>query len=312
MCPVDQLAEGYQKARHIIPPVFLALLIVVFYLSNKCPYSYGYSTLSTVNKNETQLANEKIASTFGSTNMIAMLVPAGDYEAEGRLLRELEAMDGIDSVIGLANIRAADEYVLTVKLTPRQFAELADLDIEEARLLYSSYALNDKSYGKLISGIDSFSVPLIDMFNYLYKQKQEGYLPLDGGMNKQLEDMHSKLTDAQLQLKGQNYSRFVIKLNLPEESRETTAFLDNLHKTTARYYSSGVYLVGNSTTDKDLSSSFKSDNIMISVLSAVFVVLVLLFTFQSAGLPILQILVIQGSIWINFSFPYIMDSRLFL
>ena len=34
-------------------------------------------------------------------------------------------------------------------------------------------------------------------------------------------------------------------------------------------------------------------------------------TFQSAGLPVLLILVIQGSVWINFSFPYLMDSDLF-
>ena len=56
-----------------------------------------------------------------------------------------------------------------------------------------------------------------------------------------------------------------------------------------------------STSDYDLSVSFARDNIMISVRSGVFVILVLLFTFQSVGLPILLILVIQGSIWINFS-----------
>ena len=42
---------------------------------------------------------------------------------------------------------------------------------------------------------------------------------------------------------------------------------------------------------------------MISVLSVVFVILVLVFTFMSVGLPVLLILVIQGSIWINFTFP---------
>ncbi len=42
---------------------------------------------------------------------------------------------------------------------------------------------------------------------------------------------------------------------------------------------------------------------LISVLSALFVVMILLFTFKSAGLPVLLIVVIQGSIWINFSVP---------
>ena len=50
---------------------------------------------------------------------------------------------------------------------------------------------------------------------------------------------------------------------------------------------------------------------LISVLSALFVIIILLFTFNSAGLPVLLILVIQGSIWINFSFPYLQDSPLY-
>ena len=70
-------------------------------------------------------------------------------------------------------------------------------------------------------------------------------------------------------------------------------------------------MVGNSTSDYDLSSSFSQDNVLISVLSALFVIVILLFTFNSAGLPVLLILVIQGSIWINFSFPYLQKAPLY-
>ena len=42
-----------------------------------------------------------------------------------------------------------------------------------------------------------------------------------------------------------------------------------------------------------------------------FVVAVLLFTFKSAGLPILLVLVIQGSVWINFSFPTLQQEPLY-
>ena len=50
---------------------------------------------------------------------------------------------------------------------------------------------------------------------------------------------------------------------------------------------------------------------IISILSALFVILVLLFTFKSVGLPVLLIIVIQGSIWINFSFPTLMHQPLY-
>ena len=50
---------------------------------------------------------------------------------------------------------------------------------------------------------------------------------------------------------------------------------------------------------------------MVSVVSILIVLVVLLFTFKSAGMPVLLILVIQGSIWINFSVPAFTGTPLF-
>ena len=298
------------KSRYIMPPLFAVLLVGGFIFSNKCPYVFGQTTLSTFTQNESQIAQQKVDGTFGGVNTIAMIVPAGDYEQEGRLLRSLEAMPEVDSVLGLANVEAMDGYVLTDKLTPRQFAELTDLDIEVARLLYSAYAVNQETYGQVVSGVDSYGVPLLDMFLFVYDQMDEGYVSLDDDMTEIIEDLHTQLSDAQLQLKGDRYSRLVLQLDLPEESQETFAFLEVLHNTAARFYDDYL-IVGNSTSDYDLSSSFSNDNLLISILTIVFVILVLVFTFKSAGLPVLLILVIQGSVWINFSFPYLMSTNLF-
>lgn len=87
--------------------------------------------------------------------------------------------------------------------------------------------------------------------------------------------------------------------------------MNELHDLVRSYYPEDFYIVGNSTSAMDLSSSFIEDNLLISVLSALFVMLILLFTFKSAGLPVLLILVIQGSIWINFSVPAIRDTPLY-
>lgn len=298
------------KSRYVIPPLFAVLLVCGFIFSNKCPYVFGMTTLSTFTQNESQIAQQKVDGTFGGVNTVAIMVPAGDYEREGRLLRDLAAMPEVDSVLGLANVEAMDGYVLTDKLTPRQFAELTDLDIEAARLLYSAYAVNQETYGQLVSGVDSYGVPLLDMFLFVYDQMEEGYVSLDDDMTETIEDLHTQLSDAQLQLKGGRYSRLVLQLNLPEESQETFDFLDTLHQAAARYYDDYL-VVGNSTSDYDLSASFSNDNLLISILTIVFVILVLVFTFKSSGLPVLLILVIQGSVWINFSFPYLMKENLF-
>lgn len=308
---IDGWGRIVYKTRYIMPPLFAVLLVAAFVFSGKCPYVYGYSTLSTFTKNDSQIAEEKVTQTFGSSNILAVMVPVGDYEREGRLARELESCLEVGSVTALSNTEAMDGYMLTDRLTPRQFAELADLDIEVSRLLYSAYAVDQETYGKLVGGLDSYGVPLIDMFLFVHQQLEEGYVTLDKELTDEINDLYVRLTDAQLQLKGSEYSRLVLDLDLPEESAETFAFLATLHDIAGRYYDQNVFVVGDSTSDYDLSVSFYQDNTMISILTIVFVILVLVFTFQSAGLPVLLILVIQGSIYINFSFPYLMSQNLF-
>ncbi len=300
------------KLKYVVTPLFACILVGAFWFSSKCPYVYGYTQLDTVKHSEAQLAQQKIDETFGTSNVMAVMVPAGDYEKEGQLLNELETYEQVDYAMGLANVEAMDGYVLTDKLTPRQFSELTDLDIEVGRLLYTAYAAEGENYGPIISDIDSYGVPLIDMFQFLYSRIEEGYLTMDDELMDSLDSLYKQLTDAKKQLQGEHYSRLLVNLTLPEEGEETSAFLDTAHQVVGKYYDAGsFYIAGNSTSDYELSSSFERDNVVISVLSILFVIIVLLFTFQSVGLPILLILVIQGSVWINFSFPYLQSSPLF-
>ncbi len=307
---IDKWGKIVLKTRFVLPLLFLFALGGGFYFSNRCPYVYGESTLSAAKQNEGQIAEKKVNSTFGQTNIMALMVPAGDYEKEGRLLRELETWEEFSLVQGLANTEAKDGYMVTDKLSPRQFAELADVDIEAARLLYTAYAVDQEEYGRIVGSLDSYDVPLIDIFLFLYNMKEDGYVDLDEDAESEINDLYEQLSDGKKQLQGENYTRILLKLNLPEESPETFAFLKEIHQAAEKYYDH-CYLVGDSTSDYDLATSFSRDNIVISVLSALFVIIVLLFTFQSAGLPVLLIAVIQSSVWINFSFPYLTGTNLF-
>ena len=297
--------------RFIVPPIFAVVVVVTAVLANKCPYCYSYTDLVTAKQSESQIAHQKIKNTFGVNNMVAVIVPTGDYDSERQLLKDLDSCAEVKSTQGLANIDAMDGYKLADALTPRQMSELAGLDYEVAEALYAAYAVDQNEYGKLISGLGDYKVPLFDMFMFLQREMKDGNITLDGDIQETLDDLFDQLNKAQLQLQSDKYSRLVVYLNLPEESDETLAFLDTMHAIIAKYYSSDTYIVGNSTNVKDLSSSFGEDNMLISVLSALFVVIILLFTFKSAGLPVLLIVVIQGSIWINFSVPTIQHESLY-
>ena len=297
--------------RFIVPPIFAVVVVVTAVLANKCPYCYSYTDLVTAKQSESQIAHQKIKNTFGVNNMVAVIVPTGDYDSERQLLKDLDSCAEVKSTQGLANIDAMDGYKLADALTPRQMSELAGLDYEVAEALYAAYAVDQNEYGKLISGLGDYKVPLFDMFMFLQREMKDGNITLDGDIQETLDDLFEQLNKAQLQLQSDKYSRLVVYLNLPEESDETMDFLNTMHALIAKYYSSDTYIVGNSTNVKDLSSSFGEDNMLISVLSALFVVIILLFTFKSAGLPVLLIVVIQGSIWINFSVPTIQHESLY-
>ncbi len=308
---VNFLGKFAVKTRRVLPILFVILLVGAFYLSSNCPYCYSFTDLRTVKMSEQQQAYFKIKDNFGTTNMVALLVPVGDYEAEAAILEELSARPEAKSTMGLAGIEVMDGYTLTSALTPRQLSEMIGLDYEVTQALYAAYALEHDQYGEILSGLEEYTVPMFDMFIYLVDELETRNISLEGEGMESMGDMLGQLDTARAQMQSEEYSRMVIYLNLPEESDETFAFLDEIRAIVGQYYPGDYYVVGNSTSSRDLSSSFVSDNLMISLLSALFVILVLLFTFQSVGMPILLIVVIQGSIWINFSFPTITGEPLY-
>lgn len=300
------------KTRYIMPPIFLVVIIAAAILSQKCPYVYGYDSVETPIQSQSMLVDERIEEAFGKNNMVALIVPAGSYETERKLLEDLETYDEVSHCQGLSNTEALDGYMLTDKLTARDFSELLEMDYEVAEFLYMAYAVNDENYAKIINGFSSYSVPLIDMFMFLYDEVDEGYVTLDDDMMDTLEDAHTKMKIAQDQLQGENYSRMLVYLNMPLGGDETFAFLDTIHDVAGKYYPANqILLPGDSTSQYDLYKTFQRDNIVVSVVSILAVLVVLLFTFMSAGMPVLLVLVIQGVIWINFSFPVLEHKNLF-
>ncbi len=299
------------RSRYMIAPLFLVAIIAAYMISKNCPYVFGYSTVTPPLQNQVQKAEEMQEDNFGSSNMVALIVPAGDYEKEKALLQDLDACPEVDYTMGLANIEALDGYHLTDKLTPRQFSELIDLDYEVAELVYAAYAVNDEDYAKVVNGLADYQVPLIEMFLFVYDEVEEGYVTLEDELQEMLDDAYKQMNFAKNQLQGENYSRMLVYLTLPEESEETFAFLDRMHEIAGQYYDGKILVCGESVSQYDLQKTFSRDNIVVNVVSILVVLVVLLFTFKSAGMPVLLIAVIQGSIWINFSVPAMAHENLF-
>ena len=308
---ISWLGKGVVKLRFILPPIFLGVLVVGAVLSGRCDYVFDANDTDFDNKPAWRIADEKVTETFGQKNTTAMLVPRGNYDKEGAILRQVEALEPVTQVTGLANIEVEDGRMLTDTMNPRQFAELAGVDVELARLLYQAYGLSVEEYGAIFQEPDEYAVPLLDIFEFLVEQIDKGVVTLDEDQAEKVDDLREQLDMGIEQLRGENWSRLVFVADTPTEGAETYELLDEIRAIGQTYYGDNVLLVGNSTNAFDLSSSFSQDNAKISILTALFVMVILLFTFKSAGLPLLLVLTIQGSIWINFSFPVLQGTNLF-
>ena len=300
--------------------IFAFLLPAAIVFSAKCEYTFSDSETDRITLSEQDRIKAHIYNTFDETNMIAVLVPVGDYAKEKALISEVNGLPGIRSALGLASIEIEEGRVLTDPYTARAASELLGVDIETAKLLYALYGYEHDSFQPILGDSDAFAVPLIDMLEFLFEAKDRGMITLDDDKEQMLESMRGTLDDALVQLRGEHYSRIVFNAAVPVEGEESVALIENIESAARKLYSENgktelsedaIIVIGDITSAKDLEDSFRMDNNRVSFLTIAFVFVVLLFTFRSLGAAVLLILVIQSSIWLNFSFPYITGTNLF-
>lgn len=299
------------KTHKIVPPIFICVAVAAFFFSSMCPYSYNYSDDYPLRLNDTQKAHQEIINTFGNKNTMALIVPTGDYEKEAQMLDEIAQLDDVSSVLGIASVKVIDDYRLSDKLTIEEFSSLAELDDTTASALFVYYAARHSDYDLVQSDMRSYKIPLIDLFMFLYEVAEDGSIDISQDKLDTIESLYTQLSEAKAQLQGKNYSRMLVYSATEVQSDESYALVSEIHDIAESYYGDDVYVTGDATASRDLEESFSTDNILVSVLSAVFVVLVVMFVFRSAGLAVLLIAVIQGSIWLNFSLSYFLNNKIF-
>lgn len=298
--------------RKITIPIFAVVVAAAFVFSSRCNYIYDNNSVESAKMNEYLTSKKAISKKFELDNSMAIVVPKGDYESEAAILEEVEKLDRVEATLGLANITVDDdeEYVLTDALRPQQLAEIADIDIDMARMLYKFYAWKEEKYGAFLNSIDEFEIPLIDMVDFIYGEEENETFDFSDDLSEDIRDMHKSVSEAREQLEGETYSRLLFTMSGPVEGKETFDTIDKVREIAQKYYRE-VYVVGDSTSDYDLSKSFLTDNMKISIMTALFVAVILLFTFSSYSIPVILVATIQSSIWINFSVPYLTGSSMF-
>ena len=298
------------KTRIGFVALFVIIVPIAIWCSSRTEYAFNDAGIDELKYSESRAAARKITSTFANDTTIAVLVPSGNYEAEKQFLREAAELDNVKTVTGLANIEIEDGKVLTDSYTPRMLSMLLNIDFEEAEMLYAAYGVENGQYQPIFGNAETYSVPLIDVFLFLFEKIDQGIVTLDADSQETLDSLRGELERGEAQLRGENWDRMVITADVPIEGDESVALVNALRSLADGRYGEGACLViGDVTSAKELADTFNGDSLLINLLTIAFVFVILIFTFKSVAGAAILVFVIQGSIWINFTFPYLTHTR---
>ena len=296
------------KSKFCFVIVFTLLLPFAVYFSSNTNYAFADHSIDELIPSERRTAIHIIDETFSPATAVALIVPKGDYAVEQSVIKDISEINDIKQVIGLASVEIAPGIALGDTCDPAGFSQLLDIDIEQAKLLYKAYGLEHGKLQYLYDDTDGYNVPLIDMFLYMFDLIDRGTVELTQEQNERLSEQRGTLERAAEQLLGSEHNRILITTSLPVESEQSVALAEQIRGIAGKYYPEDEFLViGDITAANDLKTSYTGDSRLISMLTILFVFIILLFTFKSPVIAAILVFVIQGSIWINFSFPYIFD-----
>ncbi len=106
-----------------------------------------------------------------------------------------------------------------------------------------------------------------------------------------------------------NYARITLYTDTDAEGEEAFSLIEEVQAKADSYYDE-THLLGESVTLYDMKNIVQDDNKLVNWMTILTVTLVLLVTFKSISIPLVLLLTIQASVWVNLSFPYFMETPL--
>ena len=294
-------------------PVFLILFALILpfaaVFSQRTEYAFSNGTVTEIIPNAERRESERVDAAFPAGTAVALLVPSGDYEKEKAILAEVAEIEGITGAAGLAMIPVGEEGTLTDRYTAAEFSALLGIGEKDAETLYRFYAV-EYANAEAFKSPSTCPAPLVDVLLTLFRLVDRKPESLNDEQTAQLAVYRAPIERAAKQLKGKNWDRLVLTTSLPVEGDASVELVDAVRAVAERQYGEGTVLaVGDITSARDLKNSYRSDSVLIGVLSVVFVFVILLFTFRSPVAAAALVFVIEGSILINFSIPYLSGDR---
>ncbi len=168
-------------------------------------------------------------------------------------------------------------------------------------------------YGSIYDYNEEWTMTIEEVVNYLNNDilKDERFDKYTEKRKDDILDSKNTIKDARKLLIGKNYSRALITTDLEIENDETFDFVKTTKEDLAKI-DDDVYLIGNSPMSYEMSLSFNGELDFITVLTMLFIFLIVAITFKSILIPIILVLIIQTAVFFTMSILSLGDSIYFI
>lgn len=167
-------------------------------------------------------------------------------------------------------------------------------------------------YGSKNNYDDSWKLTVEEIVNYLNNDllKDEKYSSfLDADMTKTIKDAKNTIDDAKKLLVSDKYSRAIINSRYGAEDKDTFKFIQNALDTVGE--NDGVYVVGESPMALEMSQSFNGELNYITILTMIFIFVVVAITFKDLLVPLILVLMIQCAVYVTMAVLSITGSSVY-
>lgn len=239
--------------------------------------------------------------------VILVLIPSYNAQNKNKFIYGDSAMSASEGSQPAEEIKQIEQVFgksnTIVVLVPRDYEDnkyeikmINDLQKE-----LSKYKVNIQSLSTL-SNIKTY-IGNFDSLDPALQRFIEEFFPEDWILEQIPEDFKKQLV-------SDNFSRIIITINTDSESSEAFQAVQSINSVVARYYFNDYHVIGLSSSVQEIKEVVESDFKIVNFLSIFLVLLILLISFKSLTLPIILVLCIELSVWINMSIPYVTNNKL--
>ena len=171
----------------------------------------------------------------------------------------------------------------------------SEFDADDLSLLYALY-------GSRHFFDDSWTMDIMQLVTHLDEKmlSRDAFAKnMDAENINKVHDMRGDMDEAAELLRGKHYGRMMITAIMEEDSDETRAFMKDLTGWADSNFSSDPYLIGNTPMAYEMSKSFHHELNKITLITALFILFIVLLTFRRLATSVILVLLIQCAVFLT-------------